>query len=1053
MKSKFTGILTLFLAFFIQFSFAQEKTITGTVTSAEDGLPLPGTTVVIDGTTKGTSTDLDGRFSIRANQGEKLTFSFLGMTSQTVAVGASNVIDVKLAQDSRVIDEIVVVAYGVQKKESLTGSVATIKSEEVGKITTGNVTQGLVGKVAGVQVSNGTGMPGDGATIRIRGIGSLSVGTPPLYVVDGIPFYGNINSINAQDIESLTVLKDASAAALYGSRGASGVIIITTKAGSERKNSITIDSKTGFTSRAVKDYDFVKSQSGYYESYFQALKNTYMFSGQGMDAASAANLAAANLITGDQGLQYNAYDVANNQLIDPATGKFMGGNLKYNEDWNDYLFGSGLFTQTNFNISGGSKTTNHFFSLGYEKNEGYVVNSGFEKITSRLKVDTKVGERVKVGANLSYAHTVQDYLDGYTGGSTYSSPFYWIRAVAPIYPVMAYDFAGNPIMNTQGQHMYDDGTGAGGLSPVRPFGSLQHPYATAINDHKRTATDNVFATGFMDVELLDNLTFTYAVAGELSSSYDWSSDTQLYGDAVGAGGRVTNQASRRMSFTQQQLLKYNNRFGKHGFDVLAGHETLDRRDDYVYAERSKMLFDSPYVDHGSVYQGNGGGGSAYSLEGYIARVAYDYDSKYYLNLSARRDGSSRFHPDNRWGNFYGAGAAWRVSKESFMQDVSWLNEFKLKGSFGQQGNDEIGYNLPYLTPYVINPTNDTSLPISFNPASYLGNKNIKWETSSNLNLGFDATMFDGRFSVEVEYFKKSITDMLFNRPLAPSTGFNVTPENIGDMNNKGIEITMSGDVIRKDGFLVSLHMNATSYKNEITKMPENGRENNYIVAGSFIREEGGGAYDYYMKEFAGVNPANGAGLFWKDIDKDNPAAGRELTENISEATTYRVGKSALPEIYGGFGLNAEFKGFDFGVDFAYQMGGYATDGVWLSGMSLSPGGGLHSDFNNAWTPENTSAALPRVDVDDPQNYYGASTLALIKSDYLSIQNVSLGYTFNKSVTDKVGLNKLRIYTLADNVYMWSKRQGFDPRQSGVTGASGNTYSLLRTVSFGVNLEF
>src|SRR5690554_251845 len=1054
MKSRFTGILTLFFAFMIQFSFAQEKTIMGTVTSAEYGA-LIGAAVTVDGTTRGTQTDENGVFSISAQQGDVLTVSYVGMKDSKINVGVSNVYNVAMQTQERTIEEVVIVAYGAQTKESITGSVASIKSKEISKIVTGNVTQGLVGKVAGVQVTNGTGMPGDGATIRIRGIGSLSVGTPPLYVVDGIPFYGNINSINTQDIESMTILKDASAAALYGSRGASGVIIITTKKGREGESLITVDSRVGFATRAVKDYDFVDSPSSYYEAYFQGLKNTYMFNGIGMNANQAANQAAANLITGDQGLAYNAYSgIANGSLVDPATGEFTGGGtLKYNEDWNDYLFGSGLFTQTNFGLSGGSATSSHYFSLGYEKNDGYVVNSGLQKITTRLKLDSNIGERAKVGANIGYSNTTQDYLDGYTGGTTYSSPFYWVRNVAPIYPVRAYDFDGNPIYNSLGDHVFDDGTGAGGLSPVRPFGSLQHPYATAINDYKRRVRDNLFATGYLDYKIADGLVFTYSLTGELTNGNNWSLDTQLYGDAVGAGGRVSNSSFRQFSFTQQQLLKYNKRFGNHGLDVLLGHETLDRSYDYVQADRQNMLFDSPYVDHASVFQPGFGGGEDYSLEGFIGRIAYDYNNKYYVNLSARRDGSSRFHKDHRWGNFYGAGVAWRVSQESFMDNVSWVNEFRLKGSFGQQGNDEIGYNTPYLTPYTINPTTDTSLPISFNPSSYLGNPNIKWETSTNMNIGFDASLFDRRLNVEVEYFKKEITDMLFNRPLAPSTGFNVTPENIGDMNNKGIEVTLSGDVVRTNNLLVSLHFNATSYKNEITRMPNNGKENNFIVSGSFIREEGGGAYDYYMREFVGVNPANGSALYWKNVDDDDLSLGRELTENFAEADLYRIGKTALPDVYGGFGASIAYKGFDLGIDFAYQLGGYATDGVWLAGMTLSPGGGLHNDAFDAWTPENTSASLPRIDIDDPNNYYAASTLALIESDYLSIQNISIGYTFNTDMIRKVGLSNLRIYGLADNVHLWSKRQGFDPRQSGITGASGNTYSLLRTISFGVNLEF
>ncbi|WNM19071.1 SusC/RagA family TonB-linked outer membrane protein [Flavobacterium capsici] len=1051
MRTKFKWIFTLLLAFSMQFSFAQEKTVTGVVTDKLG--PLPGANVVVKGATNGVQTDFDGKYSIKAKVGDVLEVSFTGYDTKSVTISTASTYNVVLSEGVA-LQEVVVVAYGTQKKEALTGSVAVIKSEEVAKITTGNVTQGLVGKVAGVQVANGNGLPGEGATIRIRGIGSVSVATPPLYVVDGVPFYGNVNSINSQDIESMTILKDAAAAALYGSRGSSGVVIITTKKGKNKKSAVTIDSRAGYTSRAVKDYDFISSPSKYYEAYYQSLKNTYMFN-LGQDATTASQNAANNLITGDQGLQYNNYNTPDNQLIDPATGKFTGGTLKYDEDWSDYLFGDGFFTQTNLAVSGGNENTSHYFSLGYEKNDGYVVNSGFEKITSRLKVDTKISDKFKIGANFGYAHTTQDYLDGYDGGTTYSSPFYWIRAVAPIYPVRAYDFAGNPIINSLGQHIFDDGTGADGLSPIRPFGALQNPYATAINDYKRRVRDNLFTTAYVDYTILDGLVFTYNITGELTNGYNWSSDTSLYGDAVGAGGRVTNSSSRQFSFTNQQLLKYNKRFGNHGLDLLLGHETLDRKTDYVSASRSKFLFDSPYVDQAALNQGNGGGGfGLYALEGFLSRLAYDYDNKYFASFSARRDGSSRFHPDVRWGTFYGASVGWRISQESFLKDVSWINELKLKAGFGQQGNDNIGYDQPYLTPFTINYTTDATLPVGWTNGDYLANPDVKWETSTNMNIGLDASLFNNRFNIEVEYFKKSISDMLYNRPIPISlTGFTTRPENNGDMYNKGFEVTMSGDIVKTNNLTVSLNFNATSYKNEITRLPFNGLENNFQPNGNYILEEGGGVYDFYMREFAGVNPVNGAALFWKYIDDNDHSLGRELTENYAEADLMKIGKSAIPDVYGGFGANIAYKGFDFGIDFAYQFGGYSTDGVWLSGLGLSPGGGLHSDFSKTWTPDNTTASLPRVDTDDPKQFYSGSSLSLIKSDYLSIQNISIGYTFDSKVANKLGLNRLRFYGLADNVHLWSKRQGFDPRQSGVTGASGNNYSLLRTVSFGVNLEF
>ncbi|MEO2059538.1 MAG: TonB-dependent receptor [Mesonia sp.] len=1054
MRTKFSGILTLILAFVVQLTFAQEQTISGTVTD-DAGLPLPGVNVLIEGTSTGTQTDFDGNYTIEASEGETIVFSYVGFTPQSFVVGETQDFNIQLASGNE-LDEIVVVAYGVQKKEAITGSVGEIKAEEVEKITTGNVLQGTVGKVAGVQVFNGSGLPGDGPTIRIRGIGSLNASSAPLYVVDGVPFNGDIASINSQDIASMTFLKDAAAAALYGNRGANGVVIITTKKGKQGKSTITFDSKAGFATRAVEDYDLIDSPRGFYEAYYQRLKNNFQFNnGQ---SASAAGVSAANaLIDGSLGLNYNIYNVPNNQLIDPTTGSLNpNASLLYQpEDWEDYLFTDGFFTQTNFSVSGATEKTNHYFSVGYEKNEGYVVNSGLEKISTRLKLDTEVTEKITSGMNMSYTHFKQDYLDGYTGTSAYSNPFFWTRSIAPIYGVRLYDNDGNPVFGPNGNHLFDDGTGNGGQLgvPVRPFGALQHPYATAVNDIKEYTTDNLFVSGFAAVELFEGLNFKYTATGELFNQSDRSMDTPLYGDAANpdVNGRVDYVNSRRFSLTQQQLLTYDKSFGDHDFNLLLGHETLNRRTNYVSASRSDLLLpNSGIIDQAGLIQGNSGYQVNYDLEGFFSRLTYDFDDKYFVNASIRRDGSSRFHPDNRWGTFYGLGGAWRISQESFMEDISWLNELKLKASYGEQGNDNLGIELPYLTQYSVASTIDAAQPLSFS-LSYIGNPDITWETNKNANFGLNASLFNNRLDIEAEYFQRVVEDMLFNRPLPTSSGFASLPENIGDMENKGVEVSINAEIIRTKDFSLSANLNATHYKNEITRLPANDLPNNRIVTGAYAYEEGGSAYDYYLREFAGVNPNTGASLFY--MDDPNNEGQRIVTENFSEATLYKLDKTALPDVYGGFGLSARYKGFDAGIQFAYQYGGYSYDNVWMGTMAPSRGENYNSDVANTWTPENPTATLPRADVEDPNLYYGTSTLGLIESDYLSIQNVSLGYTFNNKITEQLNLSSLRVYGLADNVGLWSRRQGFDPRNSGVTGNSSNNYSIIRNVSFGVNVKF
>jgi len=1056
MRSKFKWIFTLLVAFTMQFSFAQEKTVTGVVSDALG--PLAGANVIVKGTNKGTTTDFNGGYSVKASLGDVLVFTYVGMDEMTITVGDSNTYNVTL-QSGVNLEEVVVVAYGVQKKEAITGSVGEVKSKDIEKITSGNVLQGLVGKVAGVQVINNNGMPGDPPVIRFRGIGSINASAAPLYVVDGVPFNGDIASISSQDIESMTFLKDASAAALYGNRGANGVIIVTTKKGKLGTTKITFDSKVGFASRAVKEYDLMTGQKEYYEAYFQAYKNDLMFNGANLPENQAAAQAANDLITGANGLNYNAYDVPNDQLIDPSTGQLNpNANLKYNEDWADFLFGDGLYTQSYLSLSGANEKSKHFLSLGYEKNEGYVVNSGLQKITSRLSLDSQIAKSFKVGGTMSYTHLSQDYNDGYTGGGAYSNPFAWTRAVAPIYPVYLYDNAGNPVYNQNGSQAYDDGTGNNGTAgfPVRPYGSLQHPYATAIYDIKEYQTDNLFANVFLDVEIFKDLVFTYSVTGDLFTQSDRSLDTPLYGDAVNAGGRVAFSNDRRFSLTNQQLLKYDKTFGNHNFNLMLGHESLDRRNDYVSASRSKLLLpDSPYVDQAGVLQGNTGGGSTYALEGYFSRLTYDYNGKYFVNASFRSDASSRFAPENKWGNFYGLGGAWIISKESFLSDVSWLTNLKLKGSYGEQGNDNLGLELPYLYSYTVNVTTDASLPISFTGSTTSANRDITWEKNANFNVGFDFGLFDNRISVEAEYFQRKISDMLYLRPLPPSAGLLNIPENNGDMQNTGFEVTLNADIIRRKEFNLSFSFNTTHYDNEITKLNFNGEENNRQINGLYIRQEGGSVFDYYLREFVGVNPVNGNAQFKTDI---NPTTGLKeegatyITENYAEANQREVGKSALVDFYGGFGLNADYKGFDLGVNLAYQIGGYGYDGTYMTRMSPDRGENFHRDFANTWTPQNTSATLPRVDVADPRLNYGVSTLGLVKSDYLSIQNISFGYTFDSKMVDKLGLSQLRLYGLVDNVHLWSKRQGYDPRLS-LTGGTDSQYSLLRTVSFGLNVQF
>ena len=1054
MKTKLKGILTLLLALVVQISFAQEKTVSGTVSEASGA--LPGVSVVIKGTSTGTETDFDGKYSIKANTGAVLVFRYLGYTPVERTVGTSNTINVTLTVDeNNVLDEVVIVAYGTQTKQSLTGSVGTVKTKDLELVRQSNVIQGITGKISGVQVINNSGQPGAAPTVRIRGIGSINASNAPLYVVNGVPFQGSINSINQSDIASFTVLKDAAAASLYGSRGSNGVIIITTKKGKKGKLVITADMSTTHSSRATKDYDVITNPGTFYEAHFQAMKNFLI--NEGNSATDASIIASQNLIIDNAALGYqlgyNVYNVPNDEVIDPTTGEINpNATLLYNEKWSDYLFKEKFSTRAFVSGSVGSETSQTYFSLGHEKNEAYLVNSNFERITANFSVQQIYNENLKFGGNINYAHTYQNIPD--QGGI--SGAFSWSRSIGPIYPVFGYELDGSPILDALGNQIYDFGDGTGGTPQRRNFGSFANPYATALLDQKKNTADNLNGQIFLDYTFLNDFNFRYNVSADLFSRHRVDFDTGVGGDAGGVDGRSTPSALRDFTKTQQQLLTWNKKYGNHKIEILLGHE--NSQEDFVFLSGEKTTFLLPQetvLNQGINIQDLTNYEWQYAVEGYFSRINYDFNNKYFLNASFRRDASSVFSPDNRWGNFYGGGLAWRIGEEDFLKESNIINELKIKSSFGEQGNDRILYSdsttlrnfLAYQDQYTVT-NNNGAFGLSL---TYQGNEDLTWEKSRNFNVGFELGLFNDRITIDTEYFTRKVTDLLFNTPQPPSSGLPSFPENIGDMRNIGFEFDVQADVYKGNDLNISFNLNGTHFKNEITSLP---RE--FIDAGVYRYEEGRSIYDYYRREFMGVNPANGAALFKKNILDANsePTGQTELTEDYSEADEYFLDKTSIPDLYGGFGTSISYKNWNFGLNFAYQVGGYGRDNTYFGLLSGSAGTNYHNDlFTETWTVDNTLAPLPVVVPNNDLNYYNGSSLQLIDASYLSLQDINLSYSFDTDLTEKLGINSLKLYTTINNVYLWSKRQGYDPRLN-ITGTnSDNNFSLVRNATIGVNLKF
>lgn len=1059
--------LTMILAcLFLSLGMALAQTaVTGTVVSQEDGQPIIGATVRVVGASAGAMTDADGKFSISMPAGHnKLKVTYVGMVDQDVTV-KGNSVRVVLVPDQTNLDEVMVVAYGTAKKSAFTGSAAVVKSDDIAKISSSNAMSALSGKVSGVQINSATGAPGkESFSIRIRGISSINAGNDPLIIVDGAPYNGDINNLNQNDIASMTVLKDAASAALYGARGANGVVIITTKNGREGTSSITVDAKWGANTRGVEFYNTVESPAGYYEAYYQSLKN-YRTS-LGDDAATAHRWALNNMFSGGYDLGYNVYTVPegqdfigpNGKLNPNATlGRVVNVNgteyLLYPDSWRDAAYQTGVRQEYNVTATGSNDKGSFYGSAGYLKNEGISIGSDYARFTGRLKADYQLRSWLKLSGNFNYAHYKANSLAD-DGGSTVGNVF-MVKNMAPIYPLYIRDAAGNILQDSKtGLAMYDWGDGTvTGLT--RPTMTGSNPIFANYFDKNQNEGNSLDATGTAEIRFLEDFKFTSANTVMLDETRFTYTNNPYYGQFAANNGSVQKAHVRTWAYNYQQLLNWHHLFDKHDVEVMLGHEYYRTR--YYYLTASKNNLFSVFNDElaGAVNTGSMNSYTTdYNVEGWFGRVQYNYDNKYFGSLSYRRDASSRFHPDHRWGNFWSLGGAWIISKEKWF-NAPWVDELKFKASYGEQGNDNIGSYL-YTDTYSIVPSGNGA---GVKPSSTKGNETITWEKNGNFNTGFEFSFFRGRLAGSIEYFYRRTSDMLAFFALPASSGWSGYYDNVGNMHNMGAEVELDGTLIRTKDFEWGLNLNFTAYKNEITSIADKNKTQTVegsegYASGSYFYGEGESLYTFYMPKYAGVDE-NGKSMFYKDkLDENGNIIGRETTTTPGEATYYLCG-TALPWAYGGFGTRFSYKGFDLAVDFNYQLGGqiYDSDYAGMMGITSSGrGSAIHADLLNSWTEENPNTNIPKLIIDDTSTTT-TSDRFLIGASYLSLQNLNFGYTFPTKMTSKVGIGKLRVYLTATNLWLWSKRQGLDPRQSITGGASSAYYSAMRTISGGISVTF
>ena len=1041
---------------------AQYKQVSGTVADTA-GVPVAGATVAVKGTTIGTTTDTAGKYVLEAPVDGVLEFSFIGYKSAEVPIAGKTTVDAVL-EEGQAIEEVIVMAFGTAKKEAFTGSATVISAEELATSQVANAMNALNGKVAGVQMSNSSGAPGDDSpTIRIRGFSSINAGQAPLVVLDGIPYSGSVNNINPADIESMTVLKDAASNALYGSRGANGVIMITTKRAKSGDAMVNFDAKWGVASRGVQDYDYIKNPAAYYEQHYKALENYYIDNGS---TPAEAHLKANNAIVGPMsggGLVYQVFNVPDGQYFIGKNGKVnpnatLGNMVTYDgqdywlypDNWTKEAMGEGFRQEYNVSVSAGNERSQVYVSAGYLDSEGIVKQSSFERFTSRLKAEYQAKKWLRVGANASYTH-YNGYLTDDAGDSASTgNVFAATSAVAPIYPLYVRDGNKQIMTDKNGYTMYDygDKMNAGLERPI--FGQ-----SNAISDHllnKNLYDGNAFTgNGFVDVYFLKDFTFTLNAGTSLDETRSTGLTNAFYGQYAPDNGIIGKSHSRSWAYNFQQLLNYSKTIGTHHLNVMVGHENYMAKSYSLSGTKSNMFSPDNLELSGAVTDKSASSSfSEYNTEGYFGRVMYDWDNKVYAQASYRRDASSRFHPDHRWGNFWSLGAGYVISKESWF-NVDWIDMLKIKASYGSQGNDGIGNYLYTDTYDIVNSGGNVSLVLYSK-----GNKNITWETNGNFNAGVEFEILKGRLSGGIEGFYRKTTDMLSWFTVPPSLGYTGYYANVGDMVNKGVEVELYATPIRTKNVTWNLNANLTWVKNKITKLDksrltmETPEGYHGYSSGNYFYGEGLSIYSFYMPKYAGVEKSSGLPMWYRELDGQTVT-----TTDYSLATDYICG-NPIPNAYGGFGTSVEFYGFDLTVNFTYQIGGLLYDSGYASYMasptSSTTGRNYHTDLANAWSPTNRTSNIPRFQYND-QYSTASSDRFLTDASYLNLQNINFGYTLPRKWTSKIAVNKVRVYVACENVWLWSSRQGLDPRLS-LTGANNAaTYSAVRTISGGLNLSF
>ncbi|WP_163514452.1 SusC/RagA family TonB-linked outer membrane protein [Gelidibacter japonicus] len=1050
MKVKLTGFLSLLMLFLVQISFAQGKIVTGTVTDDKQ-LPLPGVNILIQGTSKGTVTDFDGKYSLEVAEGQVLQFTSVGFEEQLIRVGASNIINVSLNEAAMALDEVFVVAYGTATKDTYTGSASVVKSSDIQDVPTASFQDALVGKAAGVNVTKGSGQVGSTTSIQIRGIGSMNASTQPLYVIDGVPVSsGNsgqlsdqilvtnniMNTLNPNDIESITILKDAAASALYGSRAANGVVMITTKRGKKGTPRITIKSSTGFSpSWATDNFEPASTQENV--NYLYRVFHDYNTS-NGRDEAFANSdaIRRLNVKFNKHGYYFETTGtgVGENLIIKGMTDGLVNREGKY-FDWEDAYFRTAVNQTQDISVSGGDDNTNYYSSFSYSKDEGRIKINENERISGRVNLEQKIGKYIEFTAKVNVAQTE---LSGFNDSRNLSSNYY--------------EQTRNLLWGLYWPTDYKTG------EPwTARFGSLAQNNVYYDNEWENSSrTLRVSAIEGLKVNILPELNVQTLFSYDNIETKDHLYYSRLHYNGQGLG-TVDEMSTNTRSLVSSTTINYAKDFGAHHLDFLAGYEAEKNETNYIRASGKDLPSSNLHTvatagekDATAYYWGN-------NMMSFLSRLEYSFDKKYYVSGSFRRDGSSKLGPDSRWGNFWSVGASWNISKEAFLKDVDPISNLSLRASYGVNGTlPPSNFGWRSLTGYTAQ-----YMETAGGALSNVADESLSWETNYSTDIALEFGLLKNRIFGTIEYFTRDSKDLLQSVPISRVTGFSSTLKNIGSIRNKGLEISLGGDIIRSNDITWSASVNASFVDSKVLELSEGADiiwVNDGDATAQYIYREGESTLAFYGYEYAGVDPANGKSRYYVN-DKDNPQAGdfllngRGATYDFKDAN-YTIIGDGIPDVFGGLNTQFRYKGVSLGLDFIYKLGGKLYDGA---EKDVADDGyyweRIRSQYayDDMWTEQNPNGSLPKVRGTDLTDAIQKSGRHIYDASFLRLKNIRLNYDLPSNWINPIGFENIRLYVIGTNLLTFSKYKNADPEVNQFAARGWET-PYMKNYTFGIELS-